>query len=139
MIKGMYKVIAGGTAVVSIGSICKNSAQLGLSDAEAQHGKHLTDVFIKQNSGDADVLKEGVKKWYWEVLMDEKILPIYYKIKNVAIALTKETTKYALPLGLAAGAWFGGPIAPLCAGALVLLGAKFFVNEVMGIGEKGME
>ncbi|MDD3014346.1 MAG: hypothetical protein PHC34_11645 [Candidatus Gastranaerophilales bacterium] len=139
MVRGMSKAIAVGTALVSIGAICKNSGHLGLSEARAQENERITDVFIKQNSGDANVLGEGVKKWYLEILMDQKILPVYYKIKNVGHALAKETTKYAIPLGLAAGAWSGLPVvSQVCAGALVLLGAKFFLTDVMGIGEKGM-
>jgi|GEM_PF-2708618 len=140
MVRGMSRAIGVGAALVSIAAICKNSGHVGLAEARTEEGKHLTDVFIRQNSGDADVLQEGIKKWYWEVIMDQKVLPLYYKIKNVGHVLAKETTKYGIPLGLAVGAASGIPVvSPICAGGLLLMGARFFLGDVMGFGEKGME
>jgi hypothetical protein len=133
---GISKAIAVGAALVSISAISKNSSLLGLAEAKAKQGEFMTDEFLKHNSGDADVLKEGVKKWYWNTLLDDKYMETYYKIKNVAHQAVKQTSNYGIPLILSAGAWFGGPVAPICAGLLLLLGAKFVITEVMGVGKK---
>lgn len=134
LISGMTKAISVGTALVAITAISKNTASLGLSDATVQEGEQLLDTFLKHNSGDGDIVREDIKQWWWKVNLDDKIYPNYCKIKGIIKRIPIETSKYALPLGLAAGAWFGGPVAPICAAALVLLGARFVINEVMGIG-----
>lgn len=133
---GISKAIGIGAGVLSIYSIAKTSSLIGLAEAKKMEGEHLTDTFIKENAGDADVVKEGVKKWYWNYLLDDKMLETYYKIKAVATETVKQAGKYVLPLGLAAGAWFGGVASPVFAGLLVLMAGRFFVGEVMGIGKK---
>jgi len=137
MVQGMSKVIGAGTTLLALTAISKNAATYGLAEAKAHESEELTDTFMKQNTGDGDILKSGVKNWWWKVMLDQKLLPTYYKIKDVGIEAVKQTANYALPLGLAIGAMAGGAvIAPLCVGGLALLGARAFLCDIVGIGEE---
>ena len=132
------KIIGLGGAALLLSDVFKNGARKANQRTDTDLANRMTDVYVNhQTSPVESPLLETVKGKYRNYLLDSKIVAGFIKAKNAVTAPFGQAAKYALPLGLAAGAIFLPSVAgAACAGLLVAGGLSVLAHHVLGIGKK---
>ncbi|MDD3150823.1 MAG: hypothetical protein PHV68_08300 [Candidatus Gastranaerophilales bacterium] len=148
----LAKIIGLGAVSLATYEAVGNGFRKGTNKTDADIANSLADVYIShQFESKTGKIKESVKKYYRETLLDVGFIETFLDVKNVVVESVKELGGYLLPIGLGLGAFFTkvkkpnvkflkGFIPPFvgkaCAIGLGILGGKVLFQDIMGISNR---
>ena len=128
----------GAASLLLIGYDALNTgASLGFAEAKNEESAMSADTFIKhQSSNTRSELLEKAKKGYREFLLDNEIIPLWFKTKNLFFSIGEKLLEYTIPIVLSLGALkFNNIFGKICACGLAVIGAKTLFGEILGKGK----
>ena len=133
--------------IITLYSILKDGSEKGIRNAKEDMGEYYLNLFTKsQTLPKYSNLLNGIRNNIRKFLFDNPIYPEYVKAKNTTFSIAGEVVNNGIPVVLAAGAvsplLINNPISAgvsiVCAGLLLIGGAKTVLVDVFGIGKKGL-
>jgi hypothetical protein len=157
--KYVVRSVGATAAIISAYNVLKDGPEKGMRNTKVELAKNYMDLFVKsQHSSRYCSLIQNMKNFVRTVTFDSPIIPAFVAAKNVVLSTFFESIGHAIPVALSAGAIgapilfekvallsslpnapvIGAGISAVSTGLLLLGGGKILLNDVFGIGKKGL-